>query len=99
MTRSTECGARQLSWDASYKETKHLCRYQGKAVHRALVTATNELGEVRIQFHIVTDGHDQMDNAVAAFLDTAKKYGQELPEIAFMDKPSDDSKEWGERAR
>ena len=40
-------GAERLSWDASYKEPKHLARYHGEPLFRALITATNELGEVR----------------------------------------------------
>ena len=83
-------GARRLSWDASYKEAKHLCRFHGKQVFRALITATNEIGEVCIQFHVVTDGHDQMVNALREFLDTCNKYGQHMPEFVFTDKPMDD---------
>lgn len=53
-------GADTLHWDASYKEPKHLCQHHGKAIFRALFTATNQLGEIRLQFHVVTDGHDQV---------------------------------------
>ena len=42
-------GAEVLHWDVSYKEAKHLCRYRGRSIFKGLVTATNELGEVRIQ--------------------------------------------------
>jgi hypothetical protein len=83
-------GARRLHWDASFKEAKQLCRYRGKPVFRALVTGTNELGEVRIQFHVVTDGHDQMCNALKSFLNSVDAYGQIPPELVFTDKPSDD---------
>ena len=83
-------GARRLHWDASYKEAKHLARYHGHNVFRALITATNEVGEIRIQFHVVTDGHDQMRRAIAAFFDTTKQYGQELTELLFTDKPKED---------
>jgi len=53
-------GAETLHWDASYKEPKHLCQHHGNAIFRALFTATNQLGEIRMQFHVVTDGHDQV---------------------------------------
>ena len=66
-------GARRLHWDASYKEAKHLARYHGHAVFRALITATNEVGEIRIQFHVVTDGHDQMTRAIANFIETSNQ--------------------------
>ena len=35
-------GAERLHWDASYKEAKHLGRYHGESIFRALITATNE---------------------------------------------------------
>ena len=36
-------GARRLHWDASYKEAKHLGRYHGESIFKALITATNEV--------------------------------------------------------
>jgi hypothetical protein len=53
-------GADRLHWDASYKEAKHLGQYHGESIFRALITATNHVGEIHVQFHVVTDGHDQM---------------------------------------
>ena len=41
-----------------------LDRYHGHALFRAFITATNEVGEIRIQFHVVTDGHDQFDSSI-----------------------------------
>ena len=79
-----------LHWDASYKEAKHLGRYHGEQIFRALITATNELGEIRIQFHVVTDGHEQMVASIDAFLATQKGYGQPSVEILFSDKPAED---------
>ena len=83
-------GAKFLRWDVSYKEVKKLCRFRGSPVYKGRVTATNELGEVHTQFHIVTDGHDQMINALAAFRNTATQYGQDLPQFVFTDKPKED---------
>ena len=40
-------GAEELYWDVSYKEPKHLGRYHSEPVYKGLVTATNQLGEVR----------------------------------------------------
>jgi hypothetical protein len=50
-----KCGAEFPGWDVSNKEAKKLCCYKGKPVSKCLVTATNEIGEIRIQFHIVND--------------------------------------------
>jgi hypothetical protein len=83
-------GAQRLHWDASYKEAKHLGQFHGKAVFRALITATNEVGEIRVQFHVVTDGHDQMEAQIAALLETLRLYGQPMPELLTTDNPSGD---------
>jgi hypothetical protein len=53
-------GAHYLQWDVSYKETKNYVNTKAISFLKALMTATNQLGEVRLQIHIVTDGHDQM---------------------------------------
>jgi len=83
-------GATRLHWDVSYKEAKHLCQYKGKPVFKGLVTATNEHGEIRIQFHIVTDSHEQMSAAIAAFRQTTEAYGQPPVKLFFTDNPSGD---------
>ena len=62
------------------------------SLFRALVTATNEVGEIRIQFHVVTDGHDQMQRTIEAFNDTSSQYGQPPTSLLFTDKPSEDKK-------
>ena len=78
-------GAKRLHWDASYKEPKHLSQYHGNQIFHALITATNEIGEIRIQFHVVSDGQDQFNAAIAAFIDTCNNYGQAPPELFFTD--------------
>jgi len=83
-------GAELLAWDASYKEAKRLAKHHGQQVYLALITGTNELGEVRVQFHVVTDGHDQMEAAIKAFLATMRAYGQTPPRLFFTDKPLED---------
>jgi hypothetical protein len=60
-------GAKMLSCDASYKMSKHLCQYRGEPIFRGLVTMTNEIGEVRIQHHVVLDSHDQIKTPTDAF--------------------------------
>ena len=54
------------------------------------MTATNEFGAIRLQFHRVSVGHDQMNQAVSAFVNTAQEYGQRLPEVAATDNPARD---------
>ena len=48
-----------LRWDVSYKEAKHISRVRGQPVFKGLVTAMNEFGEIRIQFHVYTDSHER----------------------------------------
>ena len=56
-----------------YKEAKRLAQYHaGNPLFKSLVTVTNEFGAIRLQFHTVADGHDQMILAVSAFVNTAQ---------------------------
>ena len=83
-------GARRLSWDVSYKEAKHLAQYHGHALYKGLLTATNEVGEVRLQFQVVTDAHDQMERPLLAMVQTLNALNQPQTELIFTDKPSED---------
>ena len=59
--------ADRFDWDVSYKESKHLCKYKGRSVFKGYVTALNSIGEVRIQFHVFSDSHEQMVSALESF--------------------------------
>jgi hypothetical protein len=83
-------GAKNLNWDASYKEPKHLGRYHGEPLFKALITATNELGEIRQQFHVVTDGHEQFVQQLRELVSTIDEYGQDPTELVSTDKPWED---------
>jgi len=85
-------GAETLHWDVSYKEAKHLCRYHGRPIFKGLVTAVNGLGEVRIQFHVYTDSHEQMKSALEAFKLTTNELGLPEVRIFFTDNPAADHK-------
>ena len=83
-------GADTLHWDASFKEAKHLCQYRGKQIFKGLITGMNGLGEVRIQFHVYTDSHDQMVTAIEAFKRTNANLGLSGPRIFVTDNPTGD---------
>jgi hypothetical protein len=83
-------GGEQLNWDASYKEAKHLARHHGNPIYKALITATNGFGEIRLQFHVHTDGHDQMIKPLQAFSETVAAYGVQLTSLFGTDKPAVD---------
>ena len=75
----------------SYKEAKHLARYHGESIFKGLVTATNEVGEIRVQFHVVTDGFDQFEGPLDAFHATLVAYGHALTCLLGTDNPARDA--------
>ena len=83
-------GAETLHWDVLYKEAKHLYQYKGHPVYYGLVTALNEFGEVRIQFHVFSDGHDQMVTALKAFEKTRTEFGLPGVHLFLTDDPGRD---------
>jgi hypothetical protein len=85
-------GAKTLHWDVSYKEPKHLCQYQGQSIFKGIVTAMNELGEVRMQFHVYSDSHDQMITAIQSLKKTNHMMGMADPCLFITDNPKGDKK-------
>ena len=83
-------GGTQLNWDASYKTCKVLSRIEGNSLYKALITATNEFGEIRIQFMTVSDGHDQMVVPLREFKRTQNLYGLPLPTHFSTDNVTND---------
>jgi hypothetical protein len=83
-------GADSLAHDVSYKEAKHLSKYHGESVFSGLATGLNNIGEVRLQHHVVTDGHDQLERPLRAMADTMEVYGQEATSYVSSDKPAED---------
>ena len=54
------------------------------------MTGVNEVGEVRVQHHVVSDSHDQMKASFEAFIETTNQYGLPQPNLIFTDNPSRD---------
>lgn len=67
--------ANSLYWDAFYKESKRLAHCNDQSVFKGLVTGTNELGKVRVQFHVVVDAHDQIGPTIDAHKNICNLYG------------------------
>ena len=57
-----------------------------ESIFSGLATGLNNIGEVRIQHHVVTDGHDQLERP----LQTMVEYGQEPTRYVSSDKPAED---------
>ena len=79
-----------LAIDVSYKEAKCLYQYHGKSVFRGLVTGLNQYGEVRIQFHIYTDSHEQMLSSLQEFEKTRSILGFPGVTHVISDNPKRD---------
>jgi hypothetical protein len=60
----------QLNIDASYKAPKKLSQHHGKQVYKTLQTATNEIGQIRVQALTGSDAHEQLDPALTAMSKT-----------------------------
>ena len=79
------CGT--LAWDVSYKESKNLFKHKGEQIYKGLVTGMNHIGEVRVQFHVVTDSQEQFLGAIEEFKRTLKAYGHSQPTSFYTDNP------------
>jgi len=69
-----------------------LCCYEGIPVFRGLVTGCNEIGEVRINRHVVSDAQDQLKVILQEFKETAELYGQTPLKHVITDKPNAEKK-------
>lgn len=56
----------------------------------SLQTATNEIGQIRVQALTGSDSHEQLDPALTAMANTMKDRGQAGPDLAFSDRPKQD---------
>ena len=77
--------ATTLYFDVSYKEAKRLHQYKGTSIFKGLAKGTNFFDEVRLQFYIVTDLHNQMESAISVYKDLCASFGYTLPKLVFTD--------------
>ncbi|KAL7493375.1 hypothetical protein ACHAWT_002406, partial [Skeletonema menzelii] len=80
-----------LIWDGSYKAPKRMCQHNGEQIFNTLMTGMNGIGEVRLQFLVHTDSHDQMVGALEAFKATNVALGIEDPKYFVTDNPKADA--------
>jgi hypothetical protein len=78
--------------DISFNEAGHICKYQGESVFKGLVTGSNEIGEVRISRHLLTEARDQIDPVLKDFADTEAAHGRPSLQHAITDNPMRDKK-------
>ena len=91
LTAQIKCReAKHVSIDGSYKETRVLARYNGEPLYGALVSLTNEYGEVRSIFHSLSESHALFEEPLQRMIDTHRKYNMNLPSVVFTDRPRQD---------
>lgn len=83
-------GCEDVKLDTSYKEPKHLMQHHGTAIFKGLVTGTNALGEVRMQFHVVSGSHEQMIPLIAGLKASLAAYNLPPPHRLATGKPGED---------
>jgi 3'-5' exonuclease len=76
-----------ISVDDSYKVPKNLARIKGESVYNSLITTTNEIGLVRLQFLAGSEAHEQMKAPLDAFSNTNFALGYPGPRLVFCDNP------------
>ncbi|CAK5266047.1 unnamed protein product [Mycena citricolor] len=81
--------------DHSFKLAKHIARVNGEQIFIALLTVTNELGEIRVCNLVATKAHSQFELALNCMRESLERYGHDQPAIFYTDNMAD--KEFLER--
>ncbi|KAF8878031.1 hypothetical protein CPB84DRAFT_1752008 [Gymnopilus junonius] len=74
-----------IALDHSHKLTKQIYKVNGKEVFTALLTVTNEKGEIQSCNLVATKSHKQFELALHAILKSLHLYGHLPPGLAFTD--------------
>ncbi|KAJ7890219.1 ribonuclease H-like domain-containing protein [Mycena leptocephala] len=81
--------------DHSFKVAKHIAKVNGEQVFIALLTVTNEKGEIRVCNLVATKSHSQFELALTRMAESLRRYGHAEPAIFYTDNMAD--KEFLER--
>ncbi|KAJ6494329.1 hypothetical protein C8R45DRAFT_793580, partial [Mycena sanguinolenta] len=71
--------------DHSFKLAKHIAKINGDQIFIALLTVTNELGEIRICNLVATKSHSQFELALNRMRESLDRYGDDQPAIFYPD--------------
>ena len=82
---------KKVKVDVSYKLPKRLHKKGGIANFAGLFTLVNEWEEVRSQFLIVSDAHEQIESQLKSLVETLEQYNQERPMLFHTDNPARDA--------
>ncbi|KAJ6473082.1 hypothetical protein C8R45DRAFT_776206, partial [Mycena sanguinolenta] len=75
--------------DHSHKLAKHVFKVDGVPIFTALLTVTNEKGEIRVCVFVATKSHSQYEDALRRLADDLTVYGHDLPEVFYTDNIAD----------
>ncbi|KAF8202738.1 hypothetical protein K438DRAFT_1522298, partial [Mycena galopus ATCC 62051] len=71
--------------DHSHKLAKHVFKVDGVPIFTALLTVTNEKGEIRVCMFVATKSHSQYEDALRHLAEDLTVYGHDLPEVFYTD--------------
>ncbi|KAJ7462855.1 hypothetical protein FB451DRAFT_989406, partial [Mycena latifolia] len=75
--------------DHSFKLAKHIAKVNGEQVFIALLTITNQKGEIRVCNLVATKSHSQFELALNRMRESLHRYGHDQPEIFYTDNMAD----------
>ncbi|KAF8078294.1 hypothetical protein FPV67DRAFT_1402915 [Lyophyllum atratum] len=75
--------------DHSFKLAKHVAKVDGVQVFTALLTVTNEKGEIRVCNLVATKSHSQFELALQRMRSSLELYGHDQPSVFYTDNMAD----------
>ncbi|KAJ7197452.1 hypothetical protein GGX14DRAFT_574233 [Mycena pura] len=81
--------ARVCAIDHSHKLAKHVFKVDGVPIFTALLTVTNEKGEILVCVFVATKSHSQFEDALRRLAKDLVVYGHNLPEVFYTDNMVD----------
>ncbi|KIO25928.1 hypothetical protein M407DRAFT_75136, partial [Tulasnella calospora MUT 4182] len=75
--------------DHSHKVTKHIALIDGVPTYTALMSITNQYGDIRGAYLCTSKAHSQFEPALHSIADSLQQYGHQLPQLFFTDNVDD----------
>lgn len=72
-----------------FQLAKHVFKVDGVPIFTALLTVTNEKGEIRVCVFVATKSHSQFEDALRRLAEDLVVYGHNLPEVFYTDNMVD----------
>ncbi|KAE9398130.1 hypothetical protein BT96DRAFT_883255, partial [Gymnopus androsaceus JB14] len=75
--------------DHSHKLAKHIVKVDGTPIFTALLTVTNDKGEIRVCNFVATKSHSQFTDSLKRMRESLELYGHEQPQVFYTDNMAD----------